>query len=264
MAAVIVVAGALLGCLVGARLGRGITGMYARFFHFPVMNYEMDAWVVLLALIVSLVAAAGGVLTAVRQASHLPPAEAMRPETPPGFHAGWIERLMTNMAQGARMTVRNLLKRPLRTGLGVLGIGLAVAVLILGTFSGDMVDHVMDLQFQAAQRQDYTVALMEPSEPGAVHGIAALPGVRRSETFRTVPVRVTAGPRSRKLALTGYGAGRVIYPVVDLDLRPVPLFTGGLTTLRSRCFLCGCDSLLLLFGEFGSFTCTSLSLLCIT
>ena len=229
MAAVIVVAGALVGCVIGARLGRGITRMYARFFHFPVMLYEMDGWVVVLALAVSLIAAAGGVWGAVRQASRLPPAEAMRPETPPGFHAGWIERLMTNMANGARMTARNLLKRPVRTSLGVLGIGLAVAVLILGTFSGDMVDHVMDLQFQAAQRQDYTVTLMEPAEPAAVHGIASLPGVRRCEVFRSVPVRVTAGSRSRKLALTGHGDERAIFPVVDLDLKPVPLFTSGIT-----------------------------------
>jgi len=231
LAGVISLAGVVIGCIAGAKIGHGLTVMYARFFRFPIIHYHFEPWVVLLSVVISLVAAGLSVWTAVRQAAKLPPAEAMRPEAPPSFRATLIEKvaLRRGSSQGERMTLRNLAKRPVRTALSILGIAMSVAVLILGTFSEDIVNYVMDMQFQASQRQDFTVSLVEPASPAAVDEVGTLPGVKRCEAFRAVPVRVSSGSRWRRLGLTGFGEERTIFPLFDMDLKPVPLVPGGLT-----------------------------------
>jgi len=235
LAGAIALIGVALGCGAGAWLGKGMTVMYVQFFHFPIIDYRFDPSVVLSAIAISLSATGVGVWSAVRQAARLPPAEAMRPESPPNFRAALIERfpLLRRLTQGGRMTLRNLAKRPLRTAFSVIGIALAVAVLILGTFTEDIVNEVMDRQFQIAQRQDYTLTLMEPAGPAAGMEISLLPGVRRSETYRSVPVRLRSGWRSRQVGLTGHSAERLLYPVLDMDLNPVPLLENTLTLSQS-------------------------------
>ena len=231
LAGVISLIGVVIGCLAGAYIGHGLTVMYARFFRFPVIQYSFEPWVVTLSIGISLTAATLSVWTAVRSAVKLPPAEAMRPEAPPSFRSTVIEKIVLRRGsgQGERMTLRNLAKRPVRTALSILGIGMSVAVLILGTFSEDLVNHVMDMQFQASQRQDFTVSLVEPASPAALDEIKTLPGVKRCEVFRSVPVRVRAGSRWRKLGLTGFSDEREIFPLLDMDLKPVPLDSGGIT-----------------------------------
>lgn len=235
LAGVITLIGVALGCGAGAWLGKSMTVMYIQFFHFPVIGYRLDPGVVLSAAGISLGASGLGVWSAVRQAALLPPAEAMRPESPPNFRAALMEKVpaLSALSQGGRMTLRNLAKRPLRTAFSVLGISLAVAVLILGTFTEDIVNEVMDRQFQIAQRQDQTLALMEPAGPAGGREISLLPGVRRTEVFRSVPVRLRSGWRSRQVGLTGHSADRQLYPVLDMDLRPVPLPEGTLALSQS-------------------------------
>ncbi len=235
LAGVVALLGVLIGCVTGGWLGHGMTVLYAKFFHFPILHYRFEPWVVAVAVFISLAAAALGVWSAVRQAARLPPAEAMRPEAPPNFRASLIERVpfLQRLHQSGRMMLRNLAKRPLRTGMSVTGIALAAAVLIVGTFTEDVVNEIMSRQFEVAQRQDYMLTLIEPAGPAALAGIRDLPGVLRAEPFRAVPVRLRHGWRSRQVGLTGYGGQRLIYPVLDMDMRPVPLDRFGLAISAS-------------------------------
>ena len=59
--------------------------MYVEFYRFPVLRYEAGAQVVVLAIAIAGGAGLLGALGAVRRALALPPAEAMRPESPPRF-----------------------------------------------------------------------------------------------------------------------------------------------------------------------------------
>jgi putative ABC transport system permease protein len=235
LAGTISLLGVALGCGAGAWLGKSMTVMYGKFFHFPIIDYRFDPPVVLSAIAISLTATGLGVWSAVRQAARLPPAEAMRPETPPNFRAALIERfpILRSLSQSGRMTLRNLAKRPLRTAFSVIGIALAVSVLILGTFTEDIVNEVMDRQFQVAQRQDYTLTLMEPGGPAAIAAVSLLPGVRRAEPFRSVPVRIRSAWRSRQINLTGHSTHRQLYPVLDMDLNAVPLEENTLALSQS-------------------------------
>src|SRR5579862_744556 len=81
--AIVIVAGAtIFGGAAGMLLGRGVVHVYHRFFRFPELHFHPNWSMFGVAFAVSAGAAFLGVVGAVRQAVHLPPAEAMRPEPP--------------------------------------------------------------------------------------------------------------------------------------------------------------------------------------
>src|SRR5690606_4690692 len=152
----------------------------------------------------------------VRRAVRLPPAEAMRPEAPARFSRGWIERaLPVRLTPAGRIILRNLTRRPLRTTVSVLGVGFAVSLIVVVLLFFASFRYSFDLQFRVAQRQDVTVVFNTPRGPGVRHDLAHLPGVERVEGFRAVPVRLTAGHRTRQLALTGLEPAPHLSRVVD-------------------------------------------------
>jgi putative ABC transport system permease protein len=226
----IVVLGSALGIAIGARLGRDVTELYTRFFHFPVFIFHLDASVILFGLAISSGAAIAGTLGAVWRAVRMPPAEAMQPEPPAAYRATIAERLGLQqfLAPAARMILRQLERRPLRATLSVFGIALAVAVLILGNFMVDALNYVMDSQFQFAERQDMSVGFVEPTSARALFEVAALPGVSRCEPMRVVPVRLRAGHRSRRLGIMGIDPNGSLFRVMDVKRRVVPLPDQGL------------------------------------
>jgi putative ABC transport system permease protein len=77
LALVPVLAGALAGSGLGIWLADALAGVYARFYQFPVAEYDQDWRVVVAAFGVSGGAALLGAMGAVRRAVRLPPAEAM-------------------------------------------------------------------------------------------------------------------------------------------------------------------------------------------
>ncbi len=162
-------------------------------------------------MLAAAISAAAGFLAvfgAVRRAMKLPPAEAMRPEAPADYRATISERLGLQkfFAQTARMILRQVERRPLRAALSILGIALSIAVMILGSFSKDIVDHIVDVQFERAQRYDFHIGFVEPASARALHEVENLPGVLRAEPMRGLPVRLRSGYRSRRVGLVGLAA----------------------------------------------------------
>lgn len=229
-ALLVVLAGTILGTGAGTWMGRGMAALYARFFRFPVFEFELSPGVVAGTAGLGALAGLLAVIGAVRRAARLPPAEAMRPEPPATYRPTLLERMGGQrwLPPTARLVLRQLARRPARALLSALGIGLAIAVMILGSFSHDLIGYVADFQFQRASRYDYGVSLVEPSSSRAVQELRRLPGVLRGEPFRSVPVRLRHGPRARKLALLGLAADRDLFRLLDFDGRPVDLPPGGL------------------------------------
>ncbi len=222
--------GAVLGILGGAWMGQEINRLYAQFFRFPILTYEVSASVVLVAVAVSAAAAVLGARSAVLRAIRLPPAEAMRPEPPANFRRTWVERMGLGhwLSEPSRMILRNLQRQPLRAAFSVIGISFAGAVMVVGTFSLDAIDWMLDLQFNVSQRQDLTVSFYLPASSRAFHEIERLEGVLTVEPMRSVPVRLRAGHRSRNLAIQGFVAQPELSRVVRADYRPVHLPAEGL------------------------------------
>lgn len=217
-------AGVLPGIALGAWLGRGMANLYMEFYRFPYLEWSLQPSLVALALAFALAAAAIGTVGGLRRAFALPPAEAMRPEAPATFRRTLSERagLGALLDPAARMILRNLERRPVRTGLSVFGIGLGIGVLVMARFMGDAIDRVVDVQFGFAQRDDLTVTLTEPASGRAAQELAALPGVRAVEPFRNAAVRLRNGHREYRTALQGLPPDADLKRVLDLALAPVP------------------------------------------
>ncbi|MDH4215837.1 MAG: ABC transporter permease, partial [Gallionella sp.] len=181
-----VLIGLLPGLLLGLYLGEQVTGLYREYFHFPQLALAISPAVLFWAALVNLLAACAGALAAVRRVTALAPAEAMRPEAPASFRTGLIERsgIARWLPASARMIVRNLMRRPWKALLSVLGIGIAVGLMMVARFMFDAVDHMMMVQFDLVQRDNVTVLFHEPRAASAAFEIGHLPGVQRAEPFR--------------------------------------------------------------------------------
>lgn len=243
-ALLIVIAGNALGVAAGAWLGRGLAELYGRYFRFPEIPYGIEPWVVLLAAGLSLAAAGAGVAVAIARVVRLSPAEAMRPEAPGEYRPAWFERLGVQhwLGPAGRMVLRQIERQPMRAALSVLGIALGIAVMILGSFGKDMVDYIVDFQFGAIQHHDYTVALVEPASAAVVQAAAHLPGVLQVEAFRAVPVRLTQGRHSRRVAITGLPAERELLRLRDAAGARVALPESGLLLSEKLAELLGVRS----------------------
>ncbi|HUO84485.1 MAG TPA: ABC transporter permease, partial [Thermoanaerobaculia bacterium] len=119
MALLTVGGGALLGIGTGLWLGRQMTGIYAELYNLPLLRFEAPAAIFASSVGISALAAAAGALSSVARAIDLPPAEAMRPEAPPDFHAGLLEHfgLKRRLPPAARIIVRNILRQKTKSFL---------------------------------------------------------------------------------------------------------------------------------------------------
>jgi putative ABC transport system permease protein len=235
---IISLAGAALGVLFGKWLGVSMVQLYNDYFKFPSLVHELAPGYIVRALVIGSVAGVVGALAAVRHVVSLAPAEAMRPPAPERFRQSLVERLglRRQLGPAARMILRNVGGQPVRTSLAVTGIGLAVAILVVGLFFVDAIEDLLRTQFEVMQRQDVTVTFVEPASGAARHELARLPGVMAVEPTRSVPVELRYGHRSRRTAILGLPPEPQLNRVVDVSLDPVPLAPEGLvisTTLAN-------------------------------
>ena len=226
----IALVGAALGIVAGGRLGSGMAGLYNEYFRFPNLDYRLSADVAVASLAGSLLVAALGAQSAVRRAVAVPPAEAMRPESPQRYRQSIGERfrIFRRLPHGTRMILRNIERQPVRAALSVVGIALAGAVLLIGFSFIDVMDVLIDQQLGQAMRQDVTVSFVQPLSSDAVHAVRRLPGVIDVEPMRVVPARLRVGHRHRTLAVTGLVTAPTLNRVVARSGQVLTLPPDGL------------------------------------
>jgi putative ABC transport system permease protein len=223
-------AGAVVGIAVGSVLGRSLTEMYTQLYRFPVFRFEWNTPVMAGALAISSAAAVIGTLAAVRRAVRLPPAEAMRPEPPAVYRPTLLDRsgLGELLPQAARMIFRELERKPLKAAMSCVGVSMAVAILVLGSFTLDSINYIIDFQFTLSQRQDLLVAFPEPVSASALYELRNLPGVVQCEPFRSTGTRFHFGHRTRRVGIIGLYPGTRLYRLLDERERLVPVPQDGL------------------------------------
>ena len=240
----IALVGAIGGVVTGAWLGRGMITLYNEFFRFPNLDYQLSVLTSAAAVATSLTAAAMGAYAAVRRAVRVPPAEAMRPEAPSGYRVSLYERVRgrSRSSMATRMVARNIERAPARSLLSIVGIAFAVAILIVGLAFVDVMDRLINQQFDLTMRQDATVALAQPRAGGAIHEVAHLAGVMDVEPVRAVGARLRHGTRTRTLAITGLAADARLNQVVDREGHAVRLPPSGLVLSRMLGTVLGVDA----------------------
>ena len=131
-----VLLGAAFGIPLGMWMGARFTALYADYFRFPTLPALVDWGAAAVSVVISGGFALLGAFGGVRRVMALPPAEALRPESPARMRRLLVERLgfAHLLSPSVRMVLRNLERRPLRTAAAVMGVALAVALLASGRF----------------------------------------------------------------------------------------------------------------------------------
>lgn len=204
LVATIVLLGSVLGIAIGAFLGDALLVAYTPYFRFPSFKAQFDPTVFATAVSISLFAAVVGALLSVRRIVVMPPAEAMRPPTPPMYRTTTFDRF-TSWFVGplGRMVARQMRRQPARLLVSVAGIAMAVAIMIIGRFTSDSMSHMLEMQFGRAMGEDLTVGLLDPVDARAERSVRALPGVFHSEGIRSLPVRLRSGSARRDVIIEG-------------------------------------------------------------
>lgn len=222
--------GVVLGSVAGYWLGLNITQLYTRFYKFPMLYFTLPPKVALMALGASTGASVAGTLSVIRRAVNLPPAEAMRPEPPMSYRPTLLERMGLSdwFTQPSRMILRHIERRPLKAFFSAFGMSLAVAILMLGRFSADSLDHLLDVQFSLSQRQDVSINLLEATSMSGFHEIQHLAGVIHVEPRRIVPVRISSEHIQRRTIIQGVIDNPQLNHLVDENLAAIPLPKEGI------------------------------------
>jgi putative ABC transport system permease protein len=240
--------GTVLGSVLGIWLASWLAGVYARFYQFPDVSYQPDLGVILAAVLVGGGAAAVGALGAVRRALVLPPAEAMRPESPATYRRGLFDRagIQRRVPLAARSILRSIQRRPGRALLSIAGLAMAVALTVSGRFMFDAVDFMKQLEFYDVWRHDLGIGFSEALPTSVRYELGRLPGVTRVELMRSVPVRLRHGLAIERTAIQGFEGDAELRRIMDAERAVVPSPAGGLlltTPLAERLHVEPGDSL---------------------
>ena len=221
--------GIVLGWLIGAWFGKVSTELYAEFYRFPLLIFAPKPSSFAAGAVVSLGAALAGTLGSMRRAASLPPAEAMRPPSPPLYRRTRLStsRIAAWLDQPTRIILRQIVRWPGRALLTSAGIGLSVGVLVMALQWIDSINHIVQVYFYDTQRQDMMVGLVEPQSSTAAYEFAHLPGVLAVEPMRIVSAYLRHGNRSHRGALTGVPPDAQLQRVYDASGHVVPLPPGG-------------------------------------
>ena len=227
---VIAIIGVIAGSVAGFWLGRGLTRLYADFFFFPFLVFRNSLDLYLMAAVITVFAALAGSVRAVFAVMKLSPAVAMLPPAPPVYRSWFAShRKHRSLRSGLTiMSLRHLLRWPIRSAMTTLGVSLSVSLLIAALFTFDSIDNMVETIFYRAERQDLTLGFPQALSPEALDGVRQLPGVLKAEPFRTSMVKIVNGHREKKLALNGIDAGTELSLLLDPQKHPMQPLPAGL------------------------------------
>ena len=230
MVLVLTVLGAIIGLSLGAWMGSGMTKMYTEFFHFPILKYSFSLEIMILAVFSCTLAAVLGTLFAINNVAKLPPAEAMRAESPAAFKVTLLERIGVHqyLSFTTRIILRQIERRPMRSLMSSIGIAFALSILVFSFFMEDSMDYLMAVQYGITQREDVNIGFVEAKSVIALEEIKAIPGVLMVEPLRNVPVYFKHKHFKKRGSVTGLINKPILRRVIDENLEPVNMPKEGI------------------------------------
>ena len=235
LAAIIGVAGVVVGGLVGAALAAALTRLYAQYFRFPVFDTQFDWTVFLITGAVAVAAALAGASVSALRAAALAPAVAMQAAAPTVYRSGFFDRLRLadSLDTPTRMILRRVERFPGKAALTGAGFALSLALLVSTQFLQDALDRVIDDAFYRAQRWNAQVTFFHPRDPRAMVEALRLPGVIAAEPVRDSGAWAQ-GPSGRKqVAILGVDPQASLVQALDARGRRLPIEGRGVVISRA-------------------------------
>ena len=217
MVMLICLIGLIVGSLLGTLFGRLNSEMYATMFRFPLFIYRPGITSFAVSGIISTVAVLIGALSAVRKAAILPPAEAMTPPSPPVYKHSlkFNSHFSRWLDQPTRIALRQIGRWPVRSFFTSFGIALSAGLIIMNVQWTDSLDHLGNVYFYEAQRQDIMVGVPNPVSMRAIHDFENLPGVMHAEPMRFISADFKVGSITHRGAISAIEANSTLQPIYD-------------------------------------------------
>ena len=230
LAALVALAGNVVGVVAGKALGAWMTGLFINIFRIPDSSHRIETWIAVLPAMVSSAGALGAAALAVREVLKLSAAEAMQPPAPPAYRhrAARPDEARSRVAPATLMIARSVMRRPVRATLTMLGMSGAIAILVAGSWWRDAFEHMIGLHFGVAMPADLHLGITRAVPDRVVYEISRLPGVLQAETRRAVAVRIGHGTRAERVALETLADQPRLRQPIDARGQPVAPPVAGL------------------------------------
>ncbi|MDU8943744.1 ABC transporter permease [Ovoidimarina sediminis] len=234
LAALVAAVGVLIGFFAGSWLSYGLARLYANFFNFPYLIYNVSWNTYVIAGLLGLGAATLGAARSAWKAARLAPATAMSPPAPPRFKRNWFDLALNaiRVSQPTMMILRSLIRWPVRAGLSILGMALAVAILVASNFFPDALDHIIDSAFHQSNRQHAVLFFNDLMPESALEDARRLPGVLQAEGQQYLTAVLRNEHRAKRVAIEARRPGNDLSRVVAEDGTVVEAPPGGIVLSR--------------------------------
>ncbi|MEX0310251.1 MAG: ABC transporter permease, partial [Tateyamaria sp.] len=230
LAALVGMVGVALGYAAGSWLSYQLAQLYADFLKFPYLIYSVSWNSYVIAGLLGVVAAGTGAAHAAWKAARLAPATAMSPPAPPRFSASWLDRALhaLHVSQPTMMILRSLMRWPVRAGLSVLGMALAVGILVSSNFFPDALDHIIDTAFYQSNRQHAVLFFNDEMTEEAIAEVSRLPGVLQAEGQQTVTAVLRHMHHEKRTSIEARRPGMDLSRIVSAEGEIVDAPLGGI------------------------------------
>lgn len=225
----------LLGCvggfLVGQWLANAMIRMYVEFYTFPILRSRIYPDVLAKSLGIAMFFSLLGAALAAYRAARIHPAESMRPETPKIGRKTFVERyhaLWMRLSFTWKMIVRNVSRNGFRSALNAFGVMISTALLIVGFYSIDAMNYILDFQYKQTQRQDATVSFFTERGKDALYEAQRFEHVLEAEPLLQYPFEMRSGWRSKDVVVIGLPRNANLQKLLDTDAREVDVGEDGL------------------------------------
>ncbi|TGN02854.1 ABC transporter permease [Leptospira dzoumogneensis] len=220
--------GSFLGIIFGYYLGTQMVDLYGDYYKFPNLKFLFDPVLAIQGVLIGIVSGMAGSLLSIRKATSLQPAQAMRPPSPENFSTSFLEEYWKDLPVIYRIAIRNLVRRPGRTLLFVLGVSSSVMIMILGLFSRDTMTSILKIQFEDLQRDTVTLNFQNSISSDSILELTKKEGILLAEGYRAVPIRIRYGNSSKEIVLTGMPVNSYLRRLIDERGQNVPVPEDGI------------------------------------
>lgn len=192
LVSVILVLGILPGLVLAQFIGQAYAHLYEQYFRFPSIDFNLSANSIYIGIAAGILPGWLASSLSLMAVFSLRPAEAMRPPAPAQFNHSIFERwkILAPRSTQSKMVFRNVVVRPWRSFLSILGLAAATGILINGSFWSDIIDYMIERQFYQISREDLEVHLIDPQGPEVLTEMRRIPGVLMAEGTRKMAVRL--------------------------------------------------------------------------
>lgn len=230
-AMILALLGATGGVLTGLWLGAWMLRIYGQFYQFPALLFRVYPGLIAQSAGAALGFSILGALFAAIRAMQIHPAESMRPEAPRTAHTVWLERwtaLWRRMSFIWKMIARNVPRSPFRSSLNVFGAAISTALLMMGFYGMDAMNHAMRIQFEEAQREDAKVSFQFEHGKDTFYDIRNFPHVRYAEPLMEYPFEMRSDWRKRDVVVVGLPEHAQLQKIIDFGGREEEAGPNGL------------------------------------